>query len=607
MFRNYLFEASGLYDNMKRCLLKSIYSARASKGIGNLELQRTLIEMFVEVGLFGKFETSLINESYSQYETEIFNENFKSFEYVEQIEFFLIFEERFTAVLGLPKETQNKLIKIVEKLLLSDHISTIVSSGLAILIESTWSNSKVDIVEPPINDFSELQKGNVQSFDLRLLVKLAYRVNALDLLKLNWANFIKSYGSTILSTSAEESLIEDLLQFKTRLEVIVGDIFGKDPVIENSLKESFETFVNQRQSRLAELIAQYLDRLLRDGKNNSSSERLPDNRLIELIDQVIILFRYLQSKDAVELAYKRLLSKRLLQNRTISINLEKEIVKRFKNECGAQFTSRFEGMFKDFEASPDLNIAFKSSSQFKEALIDFNVTVVSGGIWPHPDDVLVNLPVEISTAQENFASFYGIKFNGRHLSWNNNMGYCIIKANFPQGMKELQVSIPQAIVLSAFNGIDKLSVSEIMSLTNLTFDAVKKTLASLSSSRHQILNKEDPNDKISKADVFAYNSGFTSRLVRIRLNSFTQTKVSEEKAPINPQQSDDMQHRIDAAIIRIIKAERKMKRTDLAQRTMSTLNLNISGEEVGKRIDILMTRDFMAEDKEDSSYLIYVP
>jgi cullin 4 len=53
------------------------------------------------------------------------------------------------------------------------------------------------------------------------------------------------------------------------------------------------------------------------------------------------------------------LAKRLLVGKSASVDAEKSMLSKLKQECGGGFTSKLEGMFKDMELSKDINIAFK--------------------------------------------------------------------------------------------------------------------------------------------------------------------------------------------------------------------------------------------------------
>ena len=64
-------------------------------------------------------------------------------------------------------------------------------------------------------------------------------------------------------------------------------------------------------------------------------------------------------KDVFEAFYKKDLSKRLLVGKSASADAEKSMLLKLKQECGAHFTSKLEGMFRDIEVSKDLMTSFK--------------------------------------------------------------------------------------------------------------------------------------------------------------------------------------------------------------------------------------------------------
>ena len=51
-------------------------------------------------------------------------------------------------------------------------------------------------------------------------------------------------------------------------------------------------------------------------------------------------------EDAFEEYYKRHLARRLLNQKSASDDSEKMMISKLKSECGCQFTSKLEGMFK---------------------------------------------------------------------------------------------------------------------------------------------------------------------------------------------------------------------------------------------------------------------
>ena len=52
-------------------------------------------------------------------------------------------------------------------------------------------------------------------------------------------------------------MVQELLDFKDKMDFIVSNCFQKNEKFSNSLKEAFEYFINQRANKPAELIGKY--------------------------------------------------------------------------------------------------------------------------------------------------------------------------------------------------------------------------------------------------------------------------------------------------------------------------------------------------------------
>jgi len=69
-------------------------------------------------------------------------------------------------------------------------------------------------------------------------------------------------------------------------------------------------------------------------------------------------------KDVFEAFY----TKRLLFGTISSYELENKIIKKFKAECGTQYTKKSEDIFKDYETSKALKTDFPTSEQLNQVL-----------------------------------------------------------------------------------------------------------------------------------------------------------------------------------------------------------------------------------------------
>lgn len=88
----------------------------------------------------------------------------------------------------------------------------------------------------------------------------------------------------------------------------------------------------------------------------------------------------------------------------------------------------------------------------------------------------------------------------------------------PQGNKELQVSLFQALVLLLFNDVDDLSLEEIKQATNIEDTELRRTLQSLACGKARVLLKNPKGRDVLNEDRFNFNNDFKNKLFRIRIN-----------------------------------------------------------------------------------------
>lgn len=105
--------------------------------------------------------------------------------------------------------------------------------------------------------------------------------------------------------------------------------------------------------------------------------QLTEQEVESILDKAMVLFRFMQEKDVFERYYKQHLARRLLTNKSVSDDSEKNMISKLKvhiisfftlllyssillmqyscfisqTECGCQFTSKLEGMFRDMSIS----------------------------------------------------------------------------------------------------------------------------------------------------------------------------------------------------------------------------------------------------------------
>uniref|UniRef100_F6WLY6 Cullin 4B n=1 Tax=Equus caballus TaxID=9796 RepID=F6WLY6_HORSE len=423
-------------------------------------------------------------------------------------------EEADRLITYLDQTTQKSLIATVEKQLLGEHLTAILQKGLNNLLD----------------------ENRIQ--DLSLLYQLFSRVRGgVQVLLQQWIEYIKAFGSTIvINPEKDKTMVQELLDFKDKVDHIIDICFLKNEKFINAMKEAFETFINKRPNKPAELIAKYVDSKLRAGNKEATDEELE-----KMLDKIMIIFRFIYGKDVFEAFYKKDLAKRLLVGKSASVDAEKSMLSKLKHECGAAFTSKLEGMFKDMELSKDIMIQFKQYMQNQNVPgnIELTVNILTMGYWPTYVPMEVHLPPEMVKLQEIFKTFYLGKHSGRKLQWQSTLGHCVLKAEFKEGKKELQVSLFQTLVLLMFNEGEEFSLEEIKQATGIEDGELRRTLQSLACGKARVLAKNPKGKDIEDGDKFICNDDFKHKLFRIKIN---QIQMKETPA--------DLKKRIESLIDR---------------------------------------------------------
>ncbi|NWR59286.1 CUL4A protein, partial [Bucorvus abyssinicus] len=490
-------------------------------------------------------------------------------------------EEGDRVITYLDHSTQKPLIACVEKQLLGEHLSAILQKGLDNLLDE--------------NRISDL----TQTYQLFSRVKGGQQI-----LLQHWSEYIKNFGTTIVvNPEKDKDMVQELLDFKDKVDHIIEVSFQKNEKFINLMKESFETFINKRPNKPAELIAKYVDSKLRAGNKEATDEELE-----RILDKIMIIFRFIHGKDVFEAFYKKDLAKRLLVGKSASVDAEKSMLSKLKHECGAAFTSKLEGMFKDMELSKDVMVQFKQymQNQSDPGNIDLTVNILTMGYWPTYTPMEVHLNSEMIKLQEVFKNFYLGKHSGRKLQWQTTLGHAVLKAEFKEGKKEFQVSLFQTLVLLMFNEGDEFSFEEIKMATGVEDSELRRTLQSLACGKARVLIKNPKGKDVEDGDKFIFNGDFKHKLFRIKINQIQMKETVEEQVSTTERVFQDRQYQIDAAIVRIMKMRKTLGHNLLVSELYNQLKFPVKPGDLKKRIESLIDRDYMERDKDNPNQYHYV-
>ncbi|KAF2670876.1 Cullin-domain-containing protein [Microthyrium microscopicum] len=441
-------------------------------------------------------------------------------------------------------------------------------------------------------------------------------------------------GNTLVQqTAAAIRWVEDVLSLKDKFDNIWAQAFNKDPRMQTEMTKSFTEFINMINfNRGSEYISLFIDQnMKKDMKDKSDAE------VDSVLDKAITLLRFILDKDMFERYYKRHLSKRLLLGRSISLDVEKQMIGKMKIELGNTFTTKIEAMFRDMTTSTELTSSFRhhmseiraNDPEMSARPIDLTVNILTSQVWPQElannsnedyEHRTIIYPYDIRKLTEYFTLFYAGKHNGRKLTWQPAMGTADIKARFPtkdaskDRVHDLNVSTYAMIILYLFNELpagESLSFEDIQSRTNIPEGDLVRNLQSLAcASRTRILLKSPASKDVNPTDKFTFNVGFKSNYTRIKVNvvaSGNRVETDRERLKTEQKNDESRSFMCEAAIVRIMKQRKRLSHQQLLSETLAQLtHFKPDVAMIKARIETLIEREYLQRDERDSTMYEYL-
>lgn len=382
-------------------------------------------------------------------------------------------------------------------------------------------------------------------------------------------------------TVAAIKWVEDVLVLKDKFDKLWRDAFTSDPLLQAAITRSFGEFINSPTfPRSSEYISLFIDENMKKGIKGKTEMEVDT-----VLEKAIILLRYVQDKDLFERYYKKHLCRRLLMNKSVSNEVEKQMISKMKIELGNNFTLKLEAMFKDMTISEELTAGFRKHvdglGDKEPKRIELAINVLTSMTWPletmggtvaeeEESRPRCNFPLAVEKIKRGFEKFYGQKHSGRQLTWLANMGSADIKAVFPKvaqkdgSFKErrhdLNVSTYGMVILLLFNDLapnQHLTFEEIQARTNIPHSDLVRNLQSLAvAPKTRILVKEPMSKDVKPTDRFSFNEGFSGKFVKIKVgvvSSGNKVESDRERRETEKKNDDSRQFCIEAAVVRIMK------------------------------------------------------
>ncbi|KAL7750061.1 ubiquitin ligase (cullin) of SCF [Sorochytrium milnesiophthora] len=413
-----------------------------------------------------------------------------------------------------------------------------------------------------------------------------------------------------------KTYVDALLSVHRKYADLVQAAFKGESGFTASLDKACREFVNRNQvcksssSKSPELLARYCDVLLKKSAKNPE-----ENELEELMNSIMVVFKYIEDKDVFQKFYSKMLCKRLVGQTSASSDAEETMITKLKEACGYDYTSKLQRMFTDMGVSKDLNDNFRSQMEqnhdASELGLDFSVMVLSTSSWPlNPPTTNFNIPEELIRTYDRFQKFYQSKHSGRKLTWLFNQSKGEVRAQFSKTSKlvyTVTLSMYQMGILLQYNNALSYTFEELLENTKLDEAILSGYLSMFVKAKFLLLAPSDAPVGSPKTS-YTLNTDYKNKKIRMNLNMPLKMEQKQEVEDTHKNVEEDRKVLIQAAIVRVMKARKTIKHVGLVQEVIELLKSRFKPRvpDIKKQIDVLIEKEYMERvdgEKDTYSYI----
>ena len=448
----------------------------------------------------------------------------------------------------------------------------------------------------------------------------------------NKKGFAKLIGECFVFSSKKRgiNILEKKIIKNEQDKYAFVELIRKLKTIFNCLKDSkeFHTYfynglveIFNKQTYSKELAYFYNDCMRRGFKGKST------DYIEKEIENILEIFGLLTDKCYFKIIIEKQMSDRLINNLSLSLDVEKKFILNLKNKAGFNYTEKMITMINDMEKNKiikeEYNNLYNDSHEIK-----FNVTVISQDSWDIKLEYLekIELPKFLLEISNDFQKFYNEKFHHKliwclylskvdikYLCFSNNNNNYISKS-----------TLIQLLILLLIEKYNKISIKTIAEILGCKIGLVLKDISGLifnpsfnpnqEKDKGIILGNFDEKSKEFKEnDEFWFNFDFN--IQNIKFNTLPlNIKKSEKETKMEEQESKMVIQKyqnniIQATLARIMKSKvgQKVDHIGLINEvSKQIIQFQAQPQQIKENIEKLIEKNIISRAKDNNSCYEYI-
>ena len=554
-----------------------------------LEKLSLLIRFFCETGIYQEyFSKELITNTENYYNkiTQEYINNNTIDKYINYVEEILEFENYLIV---------NNFNEITLKPVLNKLNIILLNNNKKIIFEKYYDNQN-------LNNNSKLALN--ENYPLMKKIYILFKnIKLEEEIRKKFTDYIINTCKSIYSKYSKNYILfyESIILLKKNIDKYISDSFLGEEKFKSISKESLIKGMNQKPNFICDIFNNYIDNILR-----FDAGKKPLNEIKNIINEYMILFKYIGNKDLFENCFIKKLCVRCLFDLNKSEEAQNYLIEQLKKECGPYFVSKSQEMISDVKASQEMSQSFndlqkKEKENNNDINIPINYFVLSNYTWPI--DKLISGEIQnfdINKKEKKFFEFYRKKNSGKSLFWH--LPYCFgeIEMKTKDDLSPIKIignGVHIAILKCFTKSILSLSLKDIIKKTKIDKEIIQKNIKKLVNKN--ILKYEDNTYVIN---LFLNKNEDINEILLIDYDEQEEENNNEEN---EDKGVEERKWVIEAYIMKILKQKKAMKKKELIATVNEKMPFEEKEEIINKRIEQLINNRYLSKDNDDPSLIKY--